>query len=86
MGLAFRQAVTLELLYEFEELHATDVVGHTPECALGWVGDDARCLGIDQLVVIAQSSRCDLVFVILLVYFLDGRAHNAVISRHNRIF
>ena len=30
VGLALRQAVTLELLNELKKLHTTDVVGHTP--------------------------------------------------------
>ena len=86
MGLALGQAVTLKLLNELEKLHATDVVRYAPECTFRRIGDDASRLCVDQFVVIAQSSRSDLVFVILLVDFFDGRAHNAVISGNHRIF
>ncbi len=64
MGLALGQAVVLELLYQLVELHPTDVIRHTPQGALRRIGNDARGLGIDQLVVVLQTRRRDLVRVI----------------------
>ena len=86
MGLPLGQAVTLELLNELEKLHATDVAGHNPERMFSRIEDDTSRLCVDKVVVTAQSSRSDRVFVILLVDFFNGRAHDALILRNNRIF
>ena len=83
---AFGQAVVFKLLHELVELHPAHVVGHAPQRPLRGIGDNARRLSVDKLVVIAQAGGGYALLVVLCVDRLDGGAHDTVVTGHHRIF
>ncbi len=85
MRLALGETIVLELLHQLEQLHADNVVRHPPQRPLWRIGHNARCLGINELVVIGQSRGGHPVLVLTFVDLLYGRTHHAVVAGNHGI-
>ena len=86
MRLALRETVAFELLHQLEELHATDVIGHSPERSLRWIGHDPGGLCVDQFIVITQACGFYLRLIIVAINRFDCLAHHAIIAGDHGVF